>query len=99
MLKELQRVCEQRQLDYYWNKEYNLLSRISHMEIYNIARRLKNIIKDIEKNATDKYILAKYIRKLCCINVLNYIKIGIYFMRLPSVKLDTNKWILSHMNM
>ncbi|XP_060832188.1 cyclic GMP-AMP synthase-like receptor isoform X1 [Bombus pascuorum] len=67
MLKELQRVCEQRKLDYYWNKEYNLLSRIGEMEMYNIAQRLKNIIKDIEKNATDKYILAKYIRKLCCL--------------------------------
>ncbi|XP_043586830.1 uncharacterized protein LOC122569612 [Bombus pyrosoma] len=61
MLKELQRVCEQGKLDYYWNKEYNLLSKISQMKMYNIAQRLKNIIKDIEKNPTDKYILAKYI--------------------------------------
>ncbi|XP_033308849.1 uncharacterized protein LOC117210188 isoform X3 [Bombus bifarius] len=61
MLKELQHVCEQGKLDYYWNEKYNLLSRISQMEMYNIAQRLKNIIKDIEKNATDKYILAKYI--------------------------------------
>ncbi|XP_068972243.1 cyclic GMP-AMP synthase-like receptor [Bombus flavifrons] len=61
MLKELQHVCEQGKLDYYWNEKYNLLCRISQMEMYNIAQRLKNIIKDIEKNATDKYILAKYI--------------------------------------
>ena len=61
MLKELQRVCEQGKLDYYWNKEYNLLSRISQIQMYNIAQRLKKIIKDIEKNATDKYILVKYI--------------------------------------
>ncbi|XP_071877906.1 cGAS-like receptor 1 isoform X2 [Bombus fervidus] len=67
MLKELQHVCEQGKLDYYWNKEYNLLSRIGKVEMYNITQRLKNIIKDIEKNATDKYILAKYIRKLCCL--------------------------------
>lgn len=67
MLKELQHVCEQGKLDYYWNEEYNLLSRIGQMELYNIAHRLKKIIKDIEKNATDKYILAKYIRKLCCL--------------------------------
>lgn len=67
MLKKLQSVFEQGKLDYYWNKEYNLLSKISHIEMYNIAQRLKNIIKDIEKNATDKYILAKYICKLCCL--------------------------------
>ncbi|CAK9803596.1 Cyclic GMP-AMP synthase-like receptor [Anthophora plagiata] len=62
MLKELYHACEQHEIKYFWNKNYNLLGKISKIEMSNITYRLNNIIKHIQKDIMkDSFVLAKYI--------------------------------------
>ncbi|XP_076385767.1 cGAS-like receptor 1 isoform X2 [Megachile rotundata] len=62
MLKELYRACACHEITFFWDETYNLLEKISMIEMVNISSRLNNIIKNIEKNAMkDDFILAKYI--------------------------------------
>ncbi|CAK9828854.1 Cyclic GMP-AMP synthase-like receptor [Anthophora retusa] len=62
MLKELYHACEQHKIKYFWNEKYNLLEKISEVRMSNIAYRLNNIIKHIEKDIMkDSFVLAKYI--------------------------------------
>lgn len=64
MLQELYYACNMHMLEYYWDDKYNLFSKISKIEMYNITHHLKNIINCIEKNSSDQFILAKFICKL-----------------------------------
>lgn len=64
MLQELYYACDKHTLEFYWDKNYNLFSKISEREMYNITYRLKNIIKSIERCSSDKFILASFICKL-----------------------------------
>lgn len=65
MLKELRYACMQHELKYFWNDEYNLLQKISEVQMMNISCRLNNILKNIEQNAmTDSFVLAKYVCKV-----------------------------------
>lgn len=64
MLQELYYACDKHTLEFYWDKNYNLFSKISEREMYNITYRLKNIIKSIERCSSDKFILARFICKL-----------------------------------
>lgn len=62
MLKELYRVCVCHEIKFFWNETYNLLEKISKIEMQNIASRLNNIIRNVEKKAMiNKFILAEYI--------------------------------------
>nr|XP_033340254.1 cyclic GMP-AMP synthase-like isoform X2 [Megalopta genalis]XP_033340255.1 cyclic GMP-AMP synthase-like isoform X2 [Megalopta genalis]XP_033340256.1 cyclic GMP-AMP synthase-like isoform X2 [Megalopta genalis]XP_033340257.1 cyclic GMP-AMP synthase-like isoform X2 [Megalopta genalis] len=62
MLKEMYRCFQQHTIKYFWDDEYNLLSRIKKAEMINITGRLQNIIKQIERNApSDPFIVAKLI--------------------------------------
>lgn len=64
MLQELYYACNKHTLECYWDKKYNLFSKISKIEMQNISCRLKNIINTIEKYSSDQFILASFICKL-----------------------------------
>ncbi|XP_061937118.1 cyclic GMP-AMP synthase-like receptor isoform X2 [Apis cerana] len=61
MLQELYYACNKHTLECYWDKKYNLFSKISKIEMQNISCRLKNIINTIEKYSSDQFILASFI--------------------------------------
>lgn len=71
MLQELYYACDKHMLEFYWDKQYNLFSKISKIEMHNITYRLKNIISNIEKYSSDEFILAKFICKLCFLKLRN----------------------------
>ncbi|XP_012268501.2 cyclic GMP-AMP synthase-like receptor [Athalia rosae] len=62
MLKKLYVACKEGKLYDFWNPQFNHFSKISEIELENIANRLNNIIKKINTHIdTDKYIIASYI--------------------------------------
>lgn len=62
MLKALQEACEHRRINYFWNPNFNLIEKNGFDEMTNVANRINNIIKDIEKSiVSQSFILAKYI--------------------------------------
>lgn len=55
---------EKRHLPYFWHPQHNLLSNIHNSTLENYKNRLKKIISIIDsKIATNKYIIAHFVRK------------------------------------
>lgn len=61
MLKELHCAFQQHEIKYYWDTNYNLLEKIGESEMMCMAGRLNNIIKVIEHNISDPFIIATYV--------------------------------------
>ncbi|XP_031826485.1 cGAS-like receptor 1 isoform X2 [Nomia melanderi] len=62
MLKEMHCAFEKHKIEYFWDKNYNLLGRIGKIEMMNISCTLCKIIKNIERLAkTETFKISKYI--------------------------------------
>lgn len=68
MLKELHCAFQQHEIKYYWDTNYNLLEKIGESEMMCMAGRLNNIIKVIEHNISDPFIIATYVCKFILLN-------------------------------
>jgi len=69
MLRVLEQSLNSGQILYYWDKRYNLIEGFQDSHKQNLARRLTNIIADIEK--TGPLVIAKYICKFYVLGVMN----------------------------
>lgn len=64
MLKKLHTCCSNLRIEYYWNRNLNLIGHVGFVNLANIKHRLNRILSDIEKNiADDPFRVAKYIRE------------------------------------
>lgn len=64
MLTKLQKALSDRKLPYLWNNGYNLLEKMSQIEMANYAQRLSQILNKIDKSISEnKYIIAEYMCK------------------------------------
>lgn len=63
MLKKYQDYLNKNFIPYYWNQNNNLIGNINASTLTNYKGQIKRIIDDIERNSTDPYIIAKYLRK------------------------------------
>ncbi|XP_043256799.1 cyclic GMP-AMP synthase-like [Colletes gigas] len=62
MLQELHYAFMEHRIEYFWDAKYNLLQKIGRLEMDNMAHRLSNVIKNIEKRITsDPFIIASYV--------------------------------------
>jgi hypothetical protein len=50
-----------KEIPYYWNKDYNLIDHIDDSTLNNFAYRLEHIIKDIKKNQDKPDTVVKYL--------------------------------------
>lgn len=63
MLKKYIEFLEKKNIPYYWNKKNNLIASISNRTQENIVNRLKKVVNDVDRNISDPYVIAKYLRK------------------------------------
>ncbi|XP_076635756.1 cGAS-like receptor 1 isoform X2 [Colletes latitarsis] len=62
MLQELYYAFTEHRIEYFWDAKYNLLQKIGKLEMDNMAHRLNNVIKNIERRITsDPFIIASYV--------------------------------------
>lgn len=61
MLKEYYDCLKAEKINYYWNKNNNLLKNIKPVTLSNLSNRIKVIIDDIEKHPENPLLVAKYL--------------------------------------
>ncbi|XP_018574677.1 uncharacterized protein LOC108913594 [Anoplophora glabripennis] len=61
MLKEYYNCLQAGKINYFWNKNNNLLKNIKPETISNVSNRIKAIIDDIEKHPENPLLVAKYL--------------------------------------
>ncbi|XP_018045431.1 PREDICTED: uncharacterized protein LOC108685249 isoform X2 [Atta colombica] len=62
MLEELRDVLRNGKIEFYWDKDYNLLEKIGPEQMRNMQHRLDNVLKSIRKNIrNDAYAIARWV--------------------------------------
>lgn len=61
LLKDYQKCLSEGKINYFWNKNNNLLAKIKKDTMGNLSNRIKAIIDDIDKHPENPFIVAKYL--------------------------------------
>jgi len=77
MLEELRDALRNGKIEFYWDKDYNLLEKIGPEQMRNMQHRLDNVLKSIRKNIrNDAYAIARcvceYLHFLHASNINTY---------------------------